>query len=67
MTDELKATKRPIRRDAYDLQPKSYTRGFRSMVGKKFGYKSARRSAKTWLVVWEDELVAGDREEGRIG
>lgn len=54
----------PAGRDATRRLPKSYTRGAVAMIGKKHGYKAARRSTKVWLDDWRDELDAGNRERG---
>lgn len=57
----------PPRRDAARREPKSYTRGAVAMIGKKHGYKAARRSSKVWLGSWQDERDAGHRTEGQSG
>jgi hypothetical protein len=54
----------PTGRNADRREPKSYTRGPVAMIGKKHGYKAARRSTKVWLDGWRDELDAGNRDRG---
>lgn len=54
-------------RDAARREPKSYTRGAVAMIGKKHGYKAARRSSKVWLRSWQDERDAWHRTEGQSG
>ncbi len=51
-------------RNADRREPKGYTKGFRAMVGKRFGYKAARRSTKVWLHGWRDEADVSRRVEG---
>jgi len=65
MTDRDTAS-RSTDRDAHNRVPTSYTRGSGATRGKRRGYKSARRSAKVWISVWADVLVASNCEENRI-
>jgi hypothetical protein len=55
----------PPGRDAARREPKRYTKGFRAMVGKRFGYKAARRAGKVWLAGWADETSDNLRKGGR--
>lgn len=57
----------PPGRDAARREPKGYTKGFRAMVGKRFGYKAARRAGKVWLAGWADEMDAGHQAKGQSG
>ncbi len=71
MTDPTKdAFRDPVPlpgRNADRREPMGYTKGFRAMVGKRFGYKSARRAGNVWLGSWQDEPDAGHRTEGQSG
>lgn len=51
-------------RNADRREPKSYTRGAVAMIGKKHGYKAARRSGKVWLDGWRDEVDVRRLVEG---
>lgn len=64
MNDAVRVPVPPPGRDAARREPKGYTRGFRAMVGKKHGYKAARRSSKVWLAGWRDEMDVRRQVEG---
>lgn len=65
--DAVRVPVSPPGRNADRREPKSYTRGAVAMIGKKHGYKAARRAGKVWLGSWQDEPDAGHRTEGQSG